>query len=216
MLENNETQHNAAIDDSAPGWDAVTGAFETLYPEQKKPMHYGTIVKWMLGGKDPLDGISIYDGGDYWHMVSYGMTELYSKQSDDPEWSGMGFEMTAKLKKASLDGMDEDEIKCMVGIMQSMGRYCYERNTIFQPEEYIYTRQEQGIDSRAISNITGFVTVLDEAGEIDTPHGKVQFVQLVGMTDAELKAIFEKRATVAELLGKLGHTLTDYKRESLL
>lgn len=72
------------------------------------------------------------------------------------------------------------------------------------------------MDSKSVSNITGFVTVPDEAGEINTPNGLLQFVQLVGMTDAELKAVADKKNTVEEMVEKLGHTLTDFKRKSLV
>jgi len=36
------------------------------------------------------------------------------------------------------------------------------------------------------------------------------------MTDAELKAIVDKKNTVEEMIEKLGHTLTDFKRKSLV
>ena len=52
----------------------------------------------MLGGPDPLDGISVYDAGDFWHFVSYGLSELYTKECEDPEYSGYGIELTFKLK----------------------------------------------------------------------------------------------------------------------
>lgn len=47
----------------------------------------------------------------------------------------------------------------------------FENGDIFQPFEYIYTGQKTGMDSKSISNITGFVTVPDEVGEINTPNG---------------------------------------------
>ena len=81
------------------GWDAINRECERIYPEQKNPKHYGTLIKWSLGGKDPLDGISIYDGGDYWHFVTYGMSELYEKESENQEISGFGMEFTFKLKR---------------------------------------------------------------------------------------------------------------------
>ena len=58
----------------AIGWQAIEQEFLRVYPGQENPKHYGTIVKWIVGGKDPLDGISIYDGGSYWHFVSFGQT----------------------------------------------------------------------------------------------------------------------------------------------
>ena len=63
------------------------------------------------------------------------------------------------------------------------------------------------------SQLTGFITALDQAGTIDTPNGKVDFVQLIGATDAELKAIMEQHLRVQELAEKIGD-VTDYTRES--
>ena len=107
------------------GWDAITRAFEKLYPEQTDPLHYAPIISWRLGGEDPLDGISVYE-----------------------------------LKKASLKNIEE-ELNCICGILQTLGRITFENGDIFQPFEYIYTGQKTGMDSKSISNITGFVTVPD-------------------------------------------------------
>ena len=36
------------------GWDAITGALESLYGKQE-PLHWGTLMNFHLGGPDPLD-----------------------------------------------------------------------------------------------------------------------------------------------------------------
>ena len=173
------------------------------------------LIPWQLGGNDPLRGISVYDGEDYWHFVSYGLSELYEKESEDPEWSGYGFEFTLKLKKTGL--ADEDaEIKTVCGIFQALARLTFQNGEIFQPNEYIYTDQSTGMDNRQQSALTGFITALDEAGEIMTPNGKVQFVKLIGATDAELKALYNKEITVKKIAEKIGSDLTDYTRASVL
>ncbi|MFR0767202.1 MAG: suppressor of fused domain protein [[Eubacterium] siraeum] len=197
------------------GWDAITKAFEKLYPGQNNPLHYGTLIPWQLGGNDPLRGISVYDGGDYWHFVSYGLSDLYEKETNDPEWSGYGFEFTLKLKKAGL--ADENaEIKTICGIFQALARLTFQNGEIFQPNEYIYTGQTEGMDNRQQSKLTGFITALDEAGEIVTPNGRVQFVKLIGATDAELKALCNKETTVPRIAEMIGSDLTDYTRVSAL
>ena len=56
----------------------------------------------MLGGNDPLDGISVYTAKEpieHWHFVTYGFSELYEKETGDPENSGFGFELTFRLVK---------------------------------------------------------------------------------------------------------------------
>ena len=210
-----EPDENVEQEVDERGWNAITDAFEKLYPGQDNPLHFGTLIPWQLGGNDPLRGISVYDGGDYFHFVSYGLSELYEKENEDPEWSGYGFEFTLKLKKSGL--ADEDaEIKTVCGIFQALARLTFQNGEIFQPNEYIYTGQTTGMDNRQQSALTGFITAWDEAGEIVTPNGKVQFVKLIGATDAELKAIYNKETTVRSIAEKIGSDLTDYTRESVL
>ena len=198
------------------GWNAITEAFEKLYPDQKNPLHYGVLIPYALGGSDPLDGISIYDAGSYWHFVSYGLSELYEKQSEDLEYSGFGFEFTLKLSKAGIAPEQQtQELGNIGGILQSLARESFDRGEIFAPQEYIYTGQTAGFDAGQKSCLTGFVTRLDDAGEIDTPNGKVQFVQLIGVTDAELRQIMDGKLRVQALLDEYGSDLTDYTRKSL-
>ena len=199
----------------AAGWDAIEKEFLRVYPGQENPKHYGTLIKWSLGGKDPLDGISIYDGGDYWHFVSFGQTEIYDKESENKEISGYGYELTFKLKKAGLED-EEAEIRNICGILQSVARITFTQGEIFAPDEFIYTGQTQGIDAFQKSNLTGFITIKDPAVEtIDTPNGRVEFLELIGMTDAELKTLSD-RASVTDLYEKLGSDVTDYRRASVV
>lgn len=196
------------------GWKAIENICLNMYPGQTNPKHYGTLISWKLGGNDPLDGISIYDGGEYYHFVTFGLSELYEKECENEEYSGYGFELTVKLKKDALED-EEAEIKGMCGILQAIAKLTFNEGEIFEPNEYIYTGQTTGMDPKGKSVITGFITQLDKLGEIETPNGKVKFVELIGVTDAELKEIINNKLRVNELFKKLGSEYTDYKRESL-
>jgi hypothetical protein len=200
------------IEVPSAGWEAITARFELLYPGQTNPKHYATLVRWRFGGNDPLDGISVYDGGDFWHFVTYGLTELYEKESldDDWEYSGFGFELTAKLKKLPTTG--ETEILGICGILQSLARYVFESKKCIAPYEYIYSGQTVGIDPKGSCKLTGFATLPDDAGIIDTANGKVEFVCVVGMTDRELRSIVDKERTTKEVMDMYGSDLTDYSR----
>ena len=88
--KNNKNEGNEII---APGWDAITELCNKIYPDQINPKHYAASVSWELGGNDPLQGISVYDGGDYWHFVTYGLSELYEKESDIKDISGYGMDV---------------------------------------------------------------------------------------------------------------------------
>lgn len=202
--------------ENTAGWDAITEVFANLY-EEDAPKHYGVLVSWQFGGNDPLDGISVYDGGDYWHFVTYGLSELYEKESDDMEYSGFGMEFTLKLKKNCYED-EESEIRCICGILQSVARITFNSGELFDTYEYLYTGQKEGMDSRQKSLITGFITIPDEmaGGEINTPNGKVSFVEFIGVTDAELTKIKDKEMTVKELYDMLGTDFTDYSRASVV
>lgn len=114
------------------------------------------------------------------------------------------------------DDEKDNEIKTVVGFLQQLAKYVFENGAIFNPYEYIWTKQKEGIDSNQKSKITGFITVPDEAGQIDTPNGKVIFIELLGATDIELNAIYDKKITVKELAKKIGTDITDYNRDSII
>ena len=201
----------------ASGWDAITAEFERVYPGQTEPLHYATIVPFELGGNDPLNGISIYDGGDFWHFVSYGLTELYEKECENKEWSGYGYELTFKLKKSCYDpDNEENELKCVAGILQQIARITFNSGEIFQNNEYLYTGQTAGIDHEQKSALTGFICINDPTvNTLETPNGRVEFIELIGMTDAELKTL-GSHDSVAEIYKRLGSDVTEYKRSSLV
>ena len=88
---------------------------------------------------------------------------------------------------------------------------------LFNSFEFLYTGQTEGVDSRKISNITGFITIPDTNFKtLNTENGKVEFVEFIGATDAELKALKNKEITVKELYEKLGSDITNYNRDSVI
>ena len=83
------------------GFDAISEKLRALYPGQEGRF-YGTVIPYFLGGNDPLDGVEVWkseEGIPHWHYVTYGFTELYQKECEDPEVSGFGFELTFRLKR---------------------------------------------------------------------------------------------------------------------
>lgn len=214
-IDEAEKEDKTAVE-YAPGWDAITVEFERIYPEQKDPKHYGTILNYQLGGNDPLQGISVYDSGDSWHFVTYGLSELYNKESANKDFSGFGMEFTFRLKKGCYDD-EENEIRCTCGLLQQLARMTFQKGEIFMPYEYMYTGQTQGIDGKQSSKLTGLITIPDvKAQEIETENGKVIFVEFIGVTDEELKAILNRKIRVRELYEKLGTDITDYSRDSMI
>ena len=83
--------------------------------------------------------------------------------------------------------------------------------------EYLYTGQTQGIDVEMKSNITGFITIPDnELNPINSPNGKVTFVEFIGATDSELIALKNKELDVKSLYEKIGSDITNYSSKSVI
>jgi hypothetical protein len=168
----------------APGWDAIDAAARRVYGDVT-PSHWGTLIKWALGGPDPLDGVSAYDAGDSFHYISYGLSELYAKQSDDPKRSGHGFELTLRLAKRA--GEREAPI-WPVTLLQSLARYVCNTGNIFAPGDHVDLRGKLG--GLEETELTALVFALDgDLGAIDTPHGHLHFVQAFAVTADELDAV---------------------------
>ncbi|MDC7219293.1 MAG: suppressor of fused domain protein [Spirochaetales bacterium] len=199
-------------EESPLGWDAITNEFIRIYPGQDNPKHYGTLISWEFGGNDPLQGISIYEDKDSFHFVTFGLSELYEKHSENKDISGYGMELTFRLKKGCYEN-EEDEIKCICGILQSIARITFTKGEIFKPFEYIYSGQKSGVDSEQKSDITGFITIPDvKANPLSTVNGGLSFVQLIGVKDTELQQVLNKENDVRGLYESLGSDITDYKR----
>ena len=198
------------------GMDAIEKEVERVYPNESLYTNYVPMIRWDLGGPDRLDRVTIHDRGDYYKYVTYGLTELYDKESKDQTKSGFGMEFTFKLKKDTYKD-EEGELKNVVGVLQTLAKATIVDGEIFKPYEYIYTGQTEVMDTEQKSNIIGFITVPDtEFQSLVTPYGRVDFLALIGITAEELQAIRNKEITVQELYEKLGTDVTSYNRKSVI
>lgn len=195
------------------GFNAILEECRNAYPEQLYPIHYGPMITWEAGGRFPLREVNVYETDEYYHFVSFGLSDLFEKTTSD-EYSGYGMEFTFKLKKDRYENL-ELEIKCVYNILQQVARITFTKNEIFDIYEYIYTGQTDGIDAFRKSNITGLITIPDTTFvSLDTPNGRVNFVEFIGVTNNELLALENKKITVQNLYKKIGSDVTDYNRKS--
>lgn len=195
-------QKMAATDDWAPGWDAVDGQFAKLYPGVNPP-HYGTLItsRARFGGDCYLDGYSLYPSANgYQHIVTFGMTALYADpEAFGGEYSRWGYEMTMKLK-----AQNPEECKWALDMLSNLARYTYTSERWFEPYQYV------GGDGASINRdcpeakITALLIVPDtEIQGLDTEHGRVDFMQMVGLTTRELETIMANRDKIQELVAAL-------------
>jgi hypothetical protein len=175
------------------------------------------MIPWSLGGRDPLDGISAWkrlDPTPHWHFVSYGLSELYGKDSDDPLVSGFGFELTFRL---ACDPAEADPPMWAYSLMQNLARYVFDSGNALGDGQWMNTNGPIALTKE--TQLQSLAFILDpEVPAIDTPHGRVEFVQIVGMTLDEEAALkrWETRKLLETLLPHMPLWVTDLSRHSLL
>lgn len=186
---------------SFSGWDAIMGEFTRLYP---LPEQEG---KRLSSGRPDRSYVCSFHDDDAVHFVTLGLSELFEKKSADSDISGLGLELTLRLKKGDHWWVEAEETAALLRdlMLEALG-------SGKAPRCYRY------VESTASSPLTpGFLLVPDaKARELDTPNGRVSFIELVGITASELSALKELEISGPELYRKLGSDLTDYSRKSVI
>lgn len=201
-------------EENTSGWDAIDKAIGELYGEQE-PHHYGTSIPYMLGGPDPLDGISVYAVNTpmpHWHFVTYGFSELYEKEMQDASKSGYGFELTFRLTRS--EG-ETDPPAWALNLLQNVGRYVFTSGNIFQPGDYMDANGPICLESDTLLTALSFIEDPDLPA-ITTPNGSVQFIQMVGITGRELEMIqtWNARGFLSACSNFMPKYVTDLMRNS--
>ena len=174
-------------EDDAVVWLAIDEALASIYGKTE-PKHYGPLcgIHYIAGGTNPIDGASIYESEKqipHKHSVSYGMSELYyNEDALKQDFSKWGFELTFRIKPFE---EDTDEPLWIVGLMNNLARYVFQSGSWFEENQYIPANGPIRLNTD--TEIVGLVFTLDpELGKINTPHGEVSFLQMVGITQTEL------------------------------
>lgn len=184
----------------SPGWQAIDDAFEKLYPGQT-PDHFGTLLleRAVRGGDQYLDGYSIYTSPKgYKHIVTYGMTVLYGEEEAfGGRWNGWGYEMTIKLRET-----DTENCMWAIDMLSNLARYTYKTGNFFLPNQYV--KGSAPLRKGTNSLITSLLLVEDTEAQPQTSvYGRTEFIQLVGITRAELSAIMEDENNIPRLIRRM-------------
>jgi hypothetical protein len=177
-------------DESAAGWDAIEAAVAAYVPAQE-PLHWGTGA---LPGRG-VYGISAYRVDGHWLLVTFGLTELFAKESDDPGTSGFGFELTLRVPATG-----EQPAPWTLTLLDRLGRYVFSTGQVFAAGH----RLSPGgpITGSADTRLTAVAFADDPAlGPIGTPHGAVRFLTVFGITEDELRTA--KETSTADVLARL-------------
>lgn len=199
MVSNtNSITPNLPLALSPPTPAGLTSIYELcrkIYPDQPNPLQVTALLKFWLGGPDPLDYVSIYRNPGksdenippHWHYISLGLSDLHGDgrvhrpaQSPDSN-SGFGFELTFRLICESDDTTPPTWPSEM---MQSLAKYVFHQRHPFQIGDHI--SYHCSLD-RSESMIRHMLIAADsQLATLQTPFGSVDFFQIVGINNIEL------------------------------
>jgi suppressor of fused-like protein len=134
-------------------------------------------------GGGPLKTVTLHrlTAPDHWHLVTYGLSELDAKESDDLERSGWGFELTMRLAVSS-----DAEPTWAVDLLTNLAAYVWTTDHGFAAGHHVDLRGPIRLD--APSDLTAAVLVVDpKLGRMKGPFGRVAFLQVVALTADELE-----------------------------
>lgn len=180
-----------ADEEESPGWAAIDRVLDPLYGGREPEQHYGTVIPWELGGPDPIRGLSAYkvldQGPPHWHIVSYGMTELFQKEEESrPEISGWGFEFTARV--ACEEG-DEQAPVWFLNFLQNLGRYVWQSGNVFAVGHHLNANGPIAAGVETKLHAVTFATPPRLPAEVESKNGKFVFLHVLGITLDELEAM---------------------------
>jgi hypothetical protein len=178
----------------AEGWDAITRAFEQVYPGQTDPAHRAPLIHRMHDLSKyaaAFDGVSAYDAGDHWHLVTFGLSELYDKEGEDPEISGFGYELTFKLPKVS-----EQPPPWAFAFLDGIGRAVWD-GQVFAPGHTIKTGPLDGHPT-TVENALLVLSDPSFPAPICSANGKLELLLLLGVDNAVRERVLAAHAAAPD------------------
>jgi len=168
----------------APGWHALDRFLGQRYGDQL-PHQFTSRTAYNFDSESPLPAISVYEAANplHWHYVSYGFSELFETSSPDEVLSGFGLELTLRIPRAPTQHRPP---VWGLRLLQGLARYVFTQKAPFDTGH----RADLGSPLAPKSALKALACIPDpELGNIQTPFGKLLFLQVVGLTTAEYEAM---------------------------
>ncbi|MDR2678710.1 MAG: suppressor of fused domain protein, partial [Zoogloeaceae bacterium] len=187
-------------------WQSVLAEMRARYPGQREPLHWSSLLPRPVNGT--LGHIGVFDGGDFFHFVTEGFSEILPP---NPEDGHRRYELEMRLVKTA--EVDEAEIHQMCVFLRFLAELALRYRDLAAFRPFALYGCGRPIDKAERSRISGLVLVRHTTAlpEQDSPRGKITFLTLVGLSGDELEAIFHERVKLSFLLEKT-ELRTDFAR----
>lgn len=166
------------VDDRAPGWDTIDAAMKAVHGDAQ-PVHKGLAPGVAFGS--PLQGISAYAEPDHWHFVTYGLIELFSKESDVAEISGFGYELTMRVPRGAEDSPPDWTFALLANVAAAA-----RAGNDFAAGHRLQVGGPITGDAGCVMEAVAFVSDPSLPVWTLSPNGSFEFYELVGITPGEL------------------------------
>jgi hypothetical protein len=195
------------------GRTAIDAALDALYPTQRD-LRFASPAR--ADGRPPsIAELAVYrcpESRAHWHYVTYGLSEVFGKQTKDPATSGFGFELTMRL---AADGDAPPPWPMRVHV--HLADYVFETGNRLQP---LHDMRLTGLPARLPGPATETMVFAEDArlAPVQSANGRVAFVQAFGVTrdEEELVARWDA-AKFLEVVRRANPLLvTDVARPSML
>lgn len=201
----------------ALGWDAIDQALAIGYGEEVPVEHYGTSLMNGEDTEDPLYGISVYlrrQPVEHWHYITYGFTEIYFKESHNVDVSGLGFELTLRVKR---EENESEPPVWPVNLLRNIAIHVFSTGKILDNGHSMNVNGPIAQNTRTLLQAVCFKED-SELPIINSPYGKAQFLQVVGITLDELDLMRRwNRKAMIKILNKVTPLcIIDLRRRSVL
>ncbi len=123
-----------------------------------------------------------HDEAPGWDAIDAALERLYPKDFEDAEWSGWGYELTMRVRRG------EGDVPPMRALqtLQKLANWAHASSRVLSPGDAFDTGRPIVADEPC--SLTGFGFRADpELPAIDTPHGKVEFVEVVWLHPSEVE-----------------------------
>jgi suppressor of fused-like protein len=189
-------KHREPPDDQAPGWDAIDAAMKAVHGDVQ-PVHKGLVPGVAFGS--PLQGVSAYAAAGHWHFVTYGLTELFGKESDVAEISGLGYELTMRVPRAGDDPPPNWTFELLANVAAA-ARAGHD----FAVGHRLRLGGPITGEPECVMEAVAFISDPSLPVWTSSAHGSFEFYELVGITPDELAEM--QASSTAEVVGRLAES----------
>lgn len=162
-----------------PGRGAIDAALALVHGDQAPVLRRAF--------DEALEQVAAYEVAlprPHWHLVGYGLSELDEKRSGDETVSGHGFELTLRVARAP---GERGPPAWAVDALQELARYVATTGNRFDVGHHMDLNGPIAEGSGTHVHAVAFAPDPDLPPR-DTPFGRLQFLQVVGLWKDELRA----------------------------